>query len=98
MARVALRQLHLKPLITTACLAPANVVRPGISRECIDVLLDDLAPERVHVPEAPPRQPESRVPARIGQAPILQVGEEGLVVPIARHVFSCLSVILSPVV
>ena len=98
MARVALRQLHLKPLVAAACLAPANIVRPGISREFLEVLLDNLAPEWVHVPEAPPRQPESRVPARIGQAPILQVGEEGLVVPIARHVFSCLSVILSPVV
>ena len=95
MARVALRQLHLKPLVAAACLAPANVVRPGISRVFLDVRQDDLAPERVHVPERAPRQPESRVPARIGQAPILQVCEEGLVVPIARHSFSCLSVIMS---
>ena len=92
MARVTLRQFHLKPLVAAACLAPANVVRPGISREFLDVRQDNLSPERVHVPEAP-RQPESRVPARIGQAPILEVGEERLVVAIARHAFSCLSAI-----
>ena len=97
MARVALRQLHLKPLVAAPGLAPANVVRPGISRIVVEVRQDNLSPERVHVPVATPRQPNPIVPLVL-QAPILQVGEEGLVVPIARHVFSCLSAILSPIV